>query len=83
VNDLCDGCQRPEVHKKCPAHGTPFYMSGIPYPKEIEEIMNKMFYSTDKETLFKIVRSVHEILDKKYKLLDKMVQDNQGMGLYE
>ena len=24
----CPGCQRPEIHKLCPAWGTPLYMSG-------------------------------------------------------
>ena len=32
VNELiCPGCMKPEIHKYCPAYGTPFYMSGIPY----------------------------------------------------
>jgi hypothetical protein len=34
----CPGCQRRELHKFCPAYGTPYYMSGIPYTKELEEI---------------------------------------------
>ena len=39
MDDKCLGCQRTEVHKRCPAHGTPFYMSGVPYTKHIENII--------------------------------------------
>lgn len=35
--DLCPGCQRPEMHKRCPAYGTEYYMSGTPFTKEIED----------------------------------------------
>ena len=34
--DLCLGCMRKVMHKRCPAHGTRFYMSGIPYTEEID-----------------------------------------------
>jgi len=37
---LCLGCQRKEMHKKCPAHGTIFYMSGIHYSEQIEALRN-------------------------------------------
>lgn len=33
----CPGCGRNEIHKMCPAWGTPFYMSGKLYTKEDEE----------------------------------------------
>jgi hypothetical protein len=33
---LCPGCLRHDIHKKCPAHGTPFYMSGIPFTEKME-----------------------------------------------
>lgn len=33
----CPGCQRPEIHKMCPAWGTPLYMSGVLFTKEDEE----------------------------------------------
>jgi hypothetical protein len=33
---VCKGCGRPEIHKMCPAWGTPFYMSGKLYTAEDE-----------------------------------------------
>lgn len=36
-DEPCPGCGRMELHKMCPAHGTPFYMSGIPFSKETEQ----------------------------------------------
>lgn len=37
MNDKkCRGCQREDLHKACPAHRTPFYMSGVPYTPKIE-----------------------------------------------
>ena len=38
----CPGCQRDEIHKKCPAHGTPFYMSGVPFSIRVEEFYLKL-----------------------------------------
>jgi hypothetical protein len=35
--DKCPGCQRLEVHKMCPAWGTPLYMSGVLFTKEHEK----------------------------------------------
>lgn len=35
----CAGCGREELHKMCPAYGTIFYMSDIPYLPEIEKIV--------------------------------------------
>lgn len=34
----CPGCQREELHKMCPAFGTPFYMSGKLYTEEDEKL---------------------------------------------
>ena len=83
MNDLCDGCQRPEVHKKCPAHGTPFYMSGIPYTKEVHA--TRVFGGGNIEDIFAVVKSVLDNLGVKYKdpLSNRMVQYNQDIGLYE
>jgi hypothetical protein len=36
----CPGCQQPELHKMCPAHGTPFYMSGRKYPPDNRHEIN-------------------------------------------
>lgn len=33
---VCRGCGRPEMHKMCPAWGTPFYMSGKLFTAELE-----------------------------------------------
>ena len=34
--DKCRGCCREGTHKMCPAYGTKFYMSGIPFTKDME-----------------------------------------------
>jgi hypothetical protein len=34
---VCPGCGRHELHKMCPAWGTPFYMSGELFTPELEE----------------------------------------------
>jgi hypothetical protein len=36
TENVCAGCQRPELHKLCPAWGTPKYMSGELFTKEME-----------------------------------------------
>lgn len=33
----CPGCQRPELHKMCPAWNTPYYMTGTPFTEEVEK----------------------------------------------
>ncbi len=38
----CLGCQRQEEHKLCPAYGTVFYMSGVPFTPEIEALFPPM-----------------------------------------
>jgi GTP pyrophosphokinase len=37
----CRGCQRKDLHKMCPAHGTLYYMSGEPFTKEVESIYHR------------------------------------------
>lgn len=37
----CDGCKRYEIHKMCPAYGTEFYMTGVPYTERVEEFVKK------------------------------------------
>jgi (p)ppGpp synthase/HD superfamily hydrolase len=37
----CRGCQRKDLHKMCPAHGTLYYMSGEPFTKEVESIYDR------------------------------------------
>lgn len=44
INDkeeVCRGCQRKEMHKFCPAFGTPYYMSGTAFTEEIEKIYDR------------------------------------------
>ena len=36
-NYVCSGCGRAELHKMCPAWGTPIYGSGILFTKELQE----------------------------------------------
>lgn len=38
IETPCDGCGRIAFHKKCPAHGTLFYMTGIPFSYTDEEL---------------------------------------------
>jgi hypothetical protein len=38
----CPGCQRQEMHKMCPAYNTPFYMTGIPFTNNIEQLYYKL-----------------------------------------
>ena len=48
----CPGCGRYELHKRCPAYGTRFYLSGIDYTPEIERIVRTCksagYYDADK-----------------------------------
>ena len=37
MNQTCPGCGRNELHKMCPAHGTPYYMSGEVFTEEMEK----------------------------------------------
>lgn len=54
----CDGCQRVEVHKMCPAHGTPWYMSGpsFPYTKDIENMLKTT--KIDPQALFDLIKNL-------------------------
>lgn len=47
----CPGCQRHELHKMCPAHGTPFYMSGLDFTKEVEYIYRSFINFSDEVRL--------------------------------
>ncbi len=49
---FCAGCGRAEVHKNCPAWGTPYYLSGRLFTVEAEAI-----YAKDRERA--IQRVVH------------------------
>lgn len=40
--NICPGCQRKEMHKMCPAYGTPWYMSGKKFTKKIEEYIRSL-----------------------------------------
>ena len=48
VVGVCPGCGRKELHKMCPAHGTPYYMSGVLFTKEMEEKWTKLRPIVDK-----------------------------------
>ena len=61
---LCLGCGRPENHKPCPAYGTPFYMSGIPYTEAIEYFINSFTDRTDldiSEEVFKFIKKLRDL----------------------
>lgn len=77
TNTPCPGCQRMELHKMCPAHGTPFYMSGIPFSKETELTYYRLS-DTNSLELFNLLKVAHNNI-----ILDQMVQENQAMGLYD
>jgi hypothetical protein len=51
MDNKCPGCQRNDIHKMCPAHGTPFYMSGIPYSEELEKII-AVLSPEDRQVIF-------------------------------
>lgn len=38
---ICLGCSQEAFHKYCPAHGTYFYMSGVPYTPEIDAMRKR------------------------------------------
>ena len=77
TNTPCRGCQRMELHKMCPAYGTPFYMSGIPFSKETQQ--NYEWLTGDnKLEYFNLLKAAYNNI-----ILDRMVQENQEMGLYD
>lgn len=47
VDTPCSGCGRYELHKMCPAYGTPFYMSGIPMSVEDEKLWKESTPDSD------------------------------------
>jgi len=58
----CPGCQRPEVHKMCPAWGTPFYMSGTLFTEELE-----------KEWAEERRLNIEKLRNRQYERLDKRI----------
>jgi hypothetical protein len=57
--DLCPGCQRPEMHKMCPAYGTEYYMSGKPFTKEIENSYKRRKLKSKIYQRYKSTNSTH------------------------
>ncbi len=57
--DKCPGCQRDEIHKMCPAYGTPYYMSGIPYSIRTETLFN-LFPLDLRDLVFDVCKMVYE-----------------------
>lgn len=66
MNYKCPGCQRQELHKFCPAYGTHFYMSGIPFTIEIQNIYD-ILDKEDKLSLFNYQIKLIEELYRKCK----------------
>lgn len=72
--EKCPGCQRREMHKRCPAHGTIFYMSGEWYSNQVEDlgkvveaidydIYKELFVNPeDKEDAFFEIEKLREIV---------------------
>jgi hypothetical protein len=61
----CPGCGREDMHLMCPAFGTPFYMSGIPYLVELAKIY-AILDKDDKIVLFEALSKVK--IDEQLKL---------------
>jgi uncharacterized Zn finger protein (UPF0148 family) len=47
MNQTCPGCGRPELHKRCPAWGTPYYMSGEVFTEEMEKEEKEKNHTAD------------------------------------
>ena len=58
-DNTCPGCQRNEIHFMCPAYGTPFYMSGVPYSVRVESLF-KEFPLELQNIIFDICKMVWE-----------------------
>lgn len=89
-SDVCPGCQRLEFHKMCPAHGTPFYMSGVPYTENDERNYNEMDCEVNQLFYFEVMKARHEYEqtmtdeDKvRERILDELAEESQKMGLYD
>lgn len=61
-NYTCIGCGRNEIHKMCPAHGTPFYMSGIPYPEKLAKIVD-VLSPEDRQVIFEAFKTTKDMWD--------------------
>ena len=89
---LCPGCQHPELHKMCPAYGTPYYMSGEKLPDEIynqrplphranqlltKEDINKMMTSIEQSKQFN-KKHINEELANALEVASKVINcDNE------
>lgn len=56
-DDLCPGCGQKALHKYCPAHGSYFYMSGIPYTPEVHAL-RKRYGTGVTDAVFKLLRAL-------------------------
>lgn len=60
VGHPCPGCRRYEMHKMCPAYGTEYYMSGIPYTERVEQfIKNNNLNENQQKELMEISLEFH------------------------
>ncbi len=53
-SSVCPGCGRNEVHKLCPAWGTPYYMTGQ-FPQELQDSLGDD-YTKMREVAFEAAR---------------------------
>ncbi len=52
---ICPGCQRNDLHMMCPAYGTPFYMSGVPFPEKLAKII-AVLNPDDRQIIFEVIK---------------------------
>lgn len=74
---VCEGCMRQAMHKMCPAHGTPFYMTGVPFTEEVERLYNKKKSEEnfDEQKFFLAIREKDGIMEEnKEELRDLLKQ---------
>lgn len=59
----CPGCRRVATHKVCPAHGTPFYMSGVPFTFDIAFLYWKRVKEggVDPDSFFQAAKMLYEL----------------------
>ena len=62
-NYTCVGCQRNDIHFMCPAYGTHFYMSGVPYTEQIAEFYD-ILDKDDKEKFFNMLSECCNLWNK-------------------
>ena len=68
IDYKCPGCGRNELHKRCPAHGTPFYISGVDFTQDIEDIiytLKTIYKIEDAEKIVFCILKLKELLEKK------------------